>query len=95
MKTLSNTTSVKLEDSVKTRIKNLAAIRKRTPHSIMVEAIEEYIDKAEKREAFRQEGINVYNDYLNNGLHLPVEEAIAWLNELANGNYVEPPKCHL
>lgn len=51
-------------------------------------------DKFKKREAFRQEGLKVYNDYLNDGLHLPLEEAIAWLNELAKGHYVEPPKCH-
>jgi predicted transcriptional regulator len=61
----------------------------------MVHAIESYVDREEKREALRQEARAAHEHYVLTGLHLTGEEAAAWLDELADGQDVEPPSCHI
>lgn len=93
--TLSTATSIKMPGDLRDRIQNLAEARQRTPHSIMLQALETYVTREEKREAFRQEGIAAWEEYQRTGLHLTNDEVKAWLSELAAGNDVEPPKCHI
>ena len=38
---------------IKARVKRLAQARQRTPHWLMRETITQYVDREEKREAFR------------------------------------------
>ncbi|MBC7162511.1 MAG: transcriptional regulator [Immundisolibacter sp.] len=61
----------------------------------MREAISQYVEREEKREAFRQDGINAWNEYQITGLHVTVEEADAWLAKLEAGQDIEPPECHV
>lgn len=93
--TLSTATSIKMPGDLRDRIQHLAQARKRTPHSIMLQALETYVTREEKREAFRQEGIAAWEEYQRTGLHLTNDEVKAWLSELAAGNDVEPPQCHI
>jgi len=88
-------TSVKLEDDLKNRIQHLAEVRHRSAHWIMREAIRNYVDREEKREAFKQDAIRAWESYQDNGLHLTLEEADAWLANLEEGKDVELPKCHV
>lgn len=94
MKTQVNT-SVKLPQALHARVVNLAEIRQRSTHAVMLQAIETYVEREEKREAWRQEGIAAWEEYQRTGLHLTNAEVKKWLSELAEGNNVEPPKCHL
>ena len=87
--------SVKLDQETRDRIEHLAESRQRTPHWMMREAIQQYIDREEKREAFRQDGIRAWNDYQATGLHVTSEEADAWLAKLESGQDAEPPECHV
>jgi predicted transcriptional regulator len=86
--------SIKLDDGLRERIKGLAAIRKRTTHWMMREAIAQYIEREEKREAFRQATLAAWQEYQETGLHVTGEEADDWLAKLAEGQDVEPPQCH-
>lgn len=86
--------SVKLDPDTRTRIEQLAVSRRRTAHWMMREAIQQYIDREEKREAFRQDGIQAWNEYQATGLHISMEEADAWLEKLETGKQAEPPECH-
>jgi predicted transcriptional regulator len=86
--------AVKLEASMRERMKRLADARQRTPHWLMREAIEQYVDREEKREAFRQDGVRAWETYKVSGLHVTHAEADAWLEKLEAGNDVEPPDCH-
>ena len=95
MQTQSVPASVKLPIELKERLKNLAEARKQSAHAVMLQAIESYVEREEKREAFRQEGIAAWEEYQRTGLHLTGEEVDTWLKELAKGKYVEPPKCHI
>ena len=86
--------SVKLDPDMRARIEHLAESRRRTTHWMMREAIQQYIEREEKREAFRQEGIRAWNEYQATGLHVTLEEADEWLAKLEAGKNVEPPECH-
>ena len=86
--------AIKIEADIKERVQRLATARNRTPHWLMREAISQYVDREEKREAFRQDAINAWNDYHATGLHVTLDEADAWLAKLEAGKDVEPPACH-
>jgi len=61
----------------------------------MREAVEQYVEREEKREAFRQDALAAWNDYQATGLHATAEEADAWLAKLEAGEDAEAPSCHL
>lgn len=87
--------AVKLDQDIRDRIKRLAEARHRTTHWMMREAIAQYIEREEKREAFRQDGLRAWNDYQATGLHVTLKEADAWLAKLEAGEELEPPACHV
>jgi predicted transcriptional regulator len=93
MATLS-TTSLKLDSALKERIHRLAAARRRSSHWIMREAVEQYVEREEKREQLRQDALAAWADYQATGLHVTAEEADAWLARLEAGNHAAIPKCH-
>lgn len=87
-------TSIKLDDDLEGRVEHIATRRQRSAHLIMREAIEQYVERDEKREAFKQDALRAWNNYQVDGLHLTLEEADAWLARLEAGEDVEPPACH-
>ena len=88
-----STTSLKLDTQVKKRVQRLAAARRRSPHWLMREAIEEYVEREERREQFRQDALSAWAHYQATGLHVTAEDADAWLAKLEVGKSVLPPKC--
>lgn len=86
--------AIKIDEGTKARIKRLAEARHRTSHWLMREAITQYIDREEKREAFRQDTLKAWEEYRTTGLHVTADEADAWLAQLEQGNDIEPPACH-
>jgi predicted transcriptional regulator len=87
--------SVKLDQDMRARVEHLAESRQRSMHWVMREAIQQYVEHEEKREAFRQSGIRAWKEYQATGLHVTLEEADAWLAKLEAGQDVEMPKCHI
>ena len=87
-------TSLKLDIKIKERVQRLASARRRSPHWVMREAIEQYVEREEKREQFRQDALTAWNHYQTTGLHLTADEADAWLAKLEAGKQAGPPKCH-
>lgn len=90
-----STTTLKVDRGIKERVKRLADMRHRTTHRIMLDAISEYVEREEKREAFRQEGLRAWEEYQTTGLHATHGEADAWLAKLEEGLDAEPPICHV
>ena len=87
-------TSIKLDDELKDRVQSLADARQRSAHWIMREAIAQYVEREEKRQAFKEDALRAWEAYQRTGLHLSLEEADAWLAQLANGEDGELPACH-
>lgn len=88
-------TSIKIPGELRERLQKLAKARQRTPHTLMLQALETFVSREEKREAWRQEGMAAWEHYQRTGLHLTNDEVKEWLAQLAAGNRVEPPSCHL
>ena len=88
------TTSVKLDSKTKERVQRLASARRRSPHWVMREAIEQYVEREEKRERLRQDALAAWAHYQTTGLQATAEEADAWLARLETGKDTPPPKCH-
>ena len=86
--------AVKLDADVHARMRQLAKAQHRTPHYLMREAIAQYVEREEKREAFRQEAVKAWSAYQATGLHVTQAEADDWLAQLEAGQDVEPPECH-
>ncbi|WP_395946619.1 CopG family ribbon-helix-helix protein [Caedibacter taeniospiralis] len=87
-------TSIKLDDDLTTRVKTLANTMHRSVHWVMREAIRCYVEREEKREAYKQEALDAWEAYQQTGLHVTLEEADDWLAKLEAGQNAEAPKCH-
>ena len=85
--------AIKIDEDTKARVKRLAAARQRAPHWLMREAIIQYVDREEKREAFRQDALQAWESLRATGQHVTADEADVWLAQLEHGNDVDPPAC--
>ena len=90
-----STTSLKLDDEIKSRDQRLATARRRSAHWLMLEAIEQYVEREETREQSRQSALAAWAEYQATGLHVTAEEADAWLAKLEAGEDADPPECHV
>jgi predicted transcriptional regulator len=88
------TTSLKLDDAMKSRISNLAMQRDRSAHWLMREAIRQYVEREEARESFKAEALASWQAYQETGQHLSVREATDWLNGWGTEAETERPECH-
>ena len=92
--TTAKNVTVKLEADLRERIQHIAEARDRSAHWIMRQAISQYVEREEKREAFRQDTLRAWEEYRQNGLHLTAEEMDAWMARLEAGEDAESPACH-
>jgi predicted transcriptional regulator len=90
-----STTSLKLDSAMKDRVQRLAAARRRSPHWLVREAVEQYVEREEKREQLRQDALAAWADFQTTGLHVTAEEADAWLAKLEAGKRAAIPKCRV
>jgi predicted transcriptional regulator len=90
-----STTSLKLDSAMKERVNRLASSRRRSAHWVMREAIEQYVDREEKREQLRQDALAAWAAYQTTGLHVTAKDADAWLAKLEAGKRAAIPKCHI
>jgi predicted transcriptional regulator len=90
-----STTSLKLGKELKTRVQRLAAARRRTPHWVMREAVEQYVGREEMRERLRHDALAAWSHFQTTGLHATAEEADSWLAKLEAGEDSEAPECHV
>lgn len=61
---------------------------------IMREAIQQYEDREEARESFKQEAETSWADLQATGLHLTGDETRAWLGAWGTDAETEVPPCH-
>jgi predicted transcriptional regulator len=87
-------TSIKIDEETKNRMKRLAQARHRSPHWLIIEAIHQYIEREEKRQALHQDAITAWKEYQATGLHATSEEVISWLNTWGDGDEQGFLECH-
>ena len=87
-------TSLKIDDTLKGRVHHLASQRRRSPHWIMLEAIQQYVEREEAREHFKQEALASWVAYQETGQHLTGQEVRTWLNTWGTEDETTVPACH-
>jgi len=90
---MASATSIKLEDDMKARVRHLAEARKRTPHWIMREAIAQYVEREEKREALRRETLDAWQEFRETGRHATAAEVDRWLESWGTEDELPAPEC--
>ena len=86
--------SVKIDLPVRERIKRLAEAKRRSAHWLMREAIRQYVEREEERDAFLRRGEEAWRHYRETGLHVTGQEVADWLSIWADEDEAAPPTCH-
>ena len=86
--------AVKLDPGIHARIQDLTRNRDRSTHYLMREAIAQYVDREERREALRSDALKAWEAYQLSGKHVTHDEADQWMSQLEMGHDPKPPECH-
>ena len=88
-------TSINIPATLHAQLVSLAEEYQESVEAILLKAAEAFVERTKRRNAWRQKGIDAWEEYKETGLHLTNAEMKDWLAQLASGNDVESPKCHL
>jgi predicted transcriptional regulator len=86
------TQGIKLDESVRQRLRLLGETRNRSPHWLMRNAIETYLDREEQYEREKQEDAGRWLSYQTTGQAVTHQRAVKWLESLAAGKAAKCPK---
>lgn len=86
--------TVKLEESERERVKSLAIAKKRTPHYIMREAIQKYLEEEEAQQRFIAVAKQSLEEFKRNGEHITLDEFSEWVRAKKNNPKAPMPLCH-
>ena len=87
-------TSIKIDTETKQHIQLIADRKHRSPHGIMLEALQDYIKRDEVKEQFTQEALASWKSYKETGQHLTGQEVQNWLSTWGTEDETEAPICH-
>jgi predicted transcriptional regulator len=87
-------TNLELDAEIENRLLRLAEVRRQSADALMREAIEQYVEREERREQLRHDARAAWTEYQATGLHVTGDEADAWLSRLEAGDDAEPPTPH-
>ncbi len=91
---MASPTSLKLDDELKSRVQHLAEVRRRSSHWIMREAIAQYVEREEKREALRHQTLDAWDEFQATGRHVTGDEVEKWLSSWGTDDELPAPECH-
>jgi predicted transcriptional regulator len=83
-----------LSKKFKIRLQRLAETKRKTVEMLVHEAVEEYVDRQEKRDEFLRDTMESLEHYKRTGHHVTGEEMDEWLARIAAGEDVDPPEPH-
>lgn len=91
MQTQRKPIAIKLAEDDRARLKQLAEIKKRSPHWLAKEAISQYLDREERAEHFRRETIDRWEEYRQTGATVSNEAVMEWLESWGSENEKKAP----
>ena len=86
--------TVKLEDRERQSLKLLAAAKQRTPHFLMKEAIQRYIEDEEAEQAAIEAAAASLAHFKKTGLHTTLDEVKSWAKAVQKDRSKKMPACH-
>jgi predicted transcriptional regulator len=85
------TTTLKLPEKLKARIARLAKATGRSPHNLMIEALEREVTREERMKAFVQDALAAKADIEAGGAVYRADDVHAWMERLARGERARRP----
>lgn len=89
----SGITSIKLGHR-KNVLTQIAESKKRTVHSLVVEAVDAYIAQTQARMEYEAQAIRSFEHYQQTGLHVTHDELQDWAASLDSDLPLDVPTCH-
>lgn len=86
--------SIKINTEMRARIKRIAESRKRSTHWLLREAIHQFVEREETRDAFLRRGEEAWRHFRETGLHITGQEVEDWLSTWGEADEAESPACH-
>ena len=77
------------------RLKRLAYAKGRSTPWMLRQAVSQFVEREEVREAFRSAGLQSWDQYQVTALHVRYDEADAWLARLQAGEDAAVPQGHV
>ena len=87
--------TIKIDEIRRNRLKSLAVAKKRTPHYLMKEALDFYLESEEAEQKTIQEAAASLEHFERTGLHIRLDEVKQWAEELKNNRNAQLPLCHM
>ena len=72
----------------------IAELKQRTVHSLVVEAVDAYIAQMQAKMDYEAQAIRSFENYQQTGLHVTHDELQAWADSLTSDTPLEAPTCH-
>lgn len=89
----SGATSIKL-GSRKDVLAQLAKQKKRSLHSLVLEAVDIYMEQEKARLEYEEQAIRSYEHFQETGFHITLDELETWAKNLDGKNPQSLPPCH-
>ena len=89
---MASTTTLKLPQQLRARVTALAKKSGRSPHSLMLEAIERHTSREERMREFVKEALAADRDIDQGGEVYAAADVHAWMERLATGKKTARPK---
>jgi predicted transcriptional regulator len=86
-------TSLKIPRDLKTRIEKLARLSGESPHAVMVRALAEHVDAAERRQAFLEDAVRADEAMTRAGTGYAMHEVHAYLSAKVRGQAAKRPRA--
>jgi predicted transcriptional regulator len=88
-----STTTIRLDDSLRTRVAEAAERAGKTPHAFILDAIADSVDKAELEEAFHRVADERWARVLSSGKTVPSADVRGYLEARARGESPARPRA--
>ena len=91
---MTTTTTLRLPDKLKTRIVRLAKAKRRSAHSVMIEALEREVAREERMREFVREALTADAAIEAGAAVYRADDLHAWLGRLATNGKAARPRRH-
>lgn len=91
---MSRSALIDMDEELEARLEALARSRHRASGLLLREAVEQYVEREERREVFLQETLASWEEYRRTGLHVTAEEVHDWLATWGTDDERPAPPVH-
>lgn len=85
---------MKIDPEMRERMKRLAERRQRTPDWLTRDAVRQYVEREEARDAFLRQARDAWQEHRQTGLQACAEEVLEWLATWGGESETAAPVCH-